>query len=523
MGIVDLEFATGRLVPREAANVMRIALIVLLLLSGTVLFVRIGAEPVTRSSEDRCYDVARNMLASGDLLVPIHDGVPRLQKPPLYYWMSVASARLAGGLTNGTLRIPSALTALVLLLAVLVWAHSIGGWRLSVASVAALAATLQLYRLGRQGTAEVTLALASTAALMLYEMGVRRRGEAPRAGVALATGVAFLAKATVALMTVALPIVADLAVRRKLRAIFTRRVVLWSLVALVIGAAWYVYVLAAVPDAFERFLADVTRPFGIDAGEGSGAKHYHAPWYYLDKLVGAALPASLLLPVVIWAAIRTRFFRGDAGMRFVALTFVTLFLTMSILPQKQKHYLIQVLPTLSILIGDATLRWWDQARPSLLRWLRPAGPLLSVVGVVFVGFVGWFFHVLTRGGIWMAAPLAAMLALFVLAGWFAMRARATAFLVTFFLAWYGVAWSYFAEVRPWREQIVWADENELPLPDEERVLRVAKEQPMLMDLLGVDNDVKRRRDALSRSSSGEAPGPSAPNDDPVSIPHENTR
>lgn len=503
---------------------MRIVLFVLLLLSGAVLFIRIGAEPVTRSSEERCYDVARNMLETGDLLVPIHHGEPRLQKPPLYYWMSVASAHLLGGLTNGTLRVPSALAALLLLLVIFVWARSIGGWRLAVASVAALAATLQLYRLGRQGTAEVTLALASTIALMLYEVGVRRRGEAPRASVALATGVAFLAKATVALMTVALPIVIDLAARRKLRAMLRRPVVLWSLLALAIGAAWYVYVLAVVPGAFDHLLADVSRPLGIEAGEGGGAEHYRAPWYYFDKLVGAALPASLLLPVLIWAAIRTRFFRGDAGLRFVALTFVTLFVTLSIIPQKQKHYVIQMLPTFSILIGAAALHWWDEARPSLLRWLKPVGPFLSIAGVGFVGFLGWFFHLLPRDGAWTLAPLAAVTVLLFLAGWFALRARAPAFLVAFCLAWFGVAWGYFAEVRPWIEQVNWSDENDLPLPDEERLLQVASEHPRLIELLGVDKDVERRLEALSKSPAPEAhPNPPSPSVESTPDTHENPR
>jgi 4-amino-4-deoxy-L-arabinose transferase-like glycosyltransferase len=56
-----------------------------------VLFVALGATPIERTSEKRCHEVAVTMLETGDYLVPYYDGEPRLQKPPLYYWLAAAS------------------------------------------------------------------------------------------------------------------------------------------------------------------------------------------------------------------------------------------------------------------------------------------------------------------------------------------------------------------------------------------------------------------------------------------------
>ena len=36
---------------------------------------------------------AREMIARGDWLVPTQDGIPRLQKPPLLYWLEILSLR----------------------------------------------------------------------------------------------------------------------------------------------------------------------------------------------------------------------------------------------------------------------------------------------------------------------------------------------------------------------------------------------------------------------------------------------
>ncbi|MBV9997492.1 MAG: phospholipid carrier-dependent glycosyltransferase [Verrucomicrobia bacterium] len=54
---------------------------------------------------------AREMVARGDLLVPTQDGVPRLQKPPLFYWLEIASFK-AFGINEFAARLPLALSVL---------------------------------------------------------------------------------------------------------------------------------------------------------------------------------------------------------------------------------------------------------------------------------------------------------------------------------------------------------------------------------------------------------------------------
>jgi len=41
-------------------------------------------------------EAAREMIARGDWLVPTQDGIPRLQKPPLLYWLEMLSLRTFG-------------------------------------------------------------------------------------------------------------------------------------------------------------------------------------------------------------------------------------------------------------------------------------------------------------------------------------------------------------------------------------------------------------------------------------------
>jgi 4-amino-4-deoxy-L-arabinose transferase-like glycosyltransferase len=91
-------------------------------------------------------DVAREMLASGDWVVPSFNGLPYLEKPPLYFWLSTLTLRLDGE----------------------------GEWALRIwSSLSALGTVLLAWRMGRRlhGPAAGVMAgliLASTAGYALY-------------------------------------------------------------------------------------------------------------------------------------------------------------------------------------------------------------------------------------------------------------------------------------------------------------------------------------------------------------------
>jgi len=62
---------------------------------GVALF-KTGELPLIDRDEGRYAEGAREMLASGDWLVPRLFGVPYLEKPPLFFWLTAASCGLVG-------------------------------------------------------------------------------------------------------------------------------------------------------------------------------------------------------------------------------------------------------------------------------------------------------------------------------------------------------------------------------------------------------------------------------------------
>lgn len=63
---------------------------------GTFLFTGLGGYALLNTNEGLYAEIAREMLASGDYLVPHLNGVPYLEKPPLLYWMTALNFSALG-------------------------------------------------------------------------------------------------------------------------------------------------------------------------------------------------------------------------------------------------------------------------------------------------------------------------------------------------------------------------------------------------------------------------------------------
>ena len=84
---------------------------------GAALLATAGAPGLFESTETRYAEIAREMLASRDWLVPHLNGIQHFHKPPLAYWAAGAGMALFGVNAWGA-RIPVALATLISLLCV---------------------------------------------------------------------------------------------------------------------------------------------------------------------------------------------------------------------------------------------------------------------------------------------------------------------------------------------------------------------------------------------------------------------
>src|SRR5262249_23974579 len=106
----------------------RSSILILLLLCGVLFFHRLGERELSSSHEARAAQTAQGLLDGGDWGLPRRfDRRPELQKPPLYYWLVAALARLTGGEVDAwAVRLPAALSALATVLLVYAFGAALG-------------------------------------------------------------------------------------------------------------------------------------------------------------------------------------------------------------------------------------------------------------------------------------------------------------------------------------------------------------------------------------------------------------
>jgi 4-amino-4-deoxy-L-arabinose transferase-like glycosyltransferase len=83
-------------------------LVILIALAALLHVVTIGTGDLYSETEGQYAGAAREMVASHNWLLPTNNGIPRLQKPPLLYWLIIASYKILG-VNEAAARLPVAL------------------------------------------------------------------------------------------------------------------------------------------------------------------------------------------------------------------------------------------------------------------------------------------------------------------------------------------------------------------------------------------------------------------------------
>ena len=234
---------------------------------------------------------AREMLATQQWLAPTNDGVPRLETPPLVYWLIVLSYKIFG-VTATAARLPIALAMIAsIALTFLIGERLAGYWRGFAAGLIHLCSG-GAFLLGRAITPEPVFSAFIAGAIFCAVCGYQRRQfrRAWFAGVWFCTSLACLSKGLEGLFLLAAICLLLSVFFREARLRF-RFLLHWSYLFLfiLIVAPWYIWVQNHFPGFFSRV-------FGWPGDPGLPR------WQFLVLHVAWWFPASILtLPGLFFA------------------------------------------------------------------------------------------------------------------------------------------------------------------------------------------------------------------------------
>ncbi|MFQ5768864.1 MAG: ArnT family glycosyltransferase, partial [Acidobacteriota bacterium] len=321
--------------------------LLVLVLGGCLFLPGLGNHALWNPDEPRYAEVAREMRAGGEYLVPHLNGDVYSQKPPLIFWAMDAAAWFTGELDEVSVRLPSALSGMATLLVVLLL-----GWRLmgpgaAWLSVLVLATCWKIPLQARTGQIDMLLVFLVTLGIYFW---TRAEWE-ERGGFSLlffaAAGLATLAKGPVGLLPPLLSILAFLIVTRspgglrRLRPV--RGLILWAAVV----SAWLIPAgLHGGPAYLQQILfrQNVTRymhPWG----------HQQPFYYFLPVVLADFFPWSFLLPAAAWSALSGSGGKQRRAPLFMVCWVVVTLLFFSVSGGKRTVYILTMYPGMALLLG----------------------------------------------------------------------------------------------------------------------------------------------------------------------------
>jgi len=324
-----------------------------------------AVRPLTDRTEARYAEIAREMLTSGNWLIPTLDQVPHLSKPPLTTWLMAGSMGLLGR-NEVAARLPGVLAflgtiVLVARLAALLTDRKYAAWAAFVYGLSLAPLVGSFYP-----STDTLLAFFETAAATAYVM--HRMGHPQARGwFFLSLGAAFLTKGPPGLLIPTAVILGERFFGPRTAPESPKRLLTWIpgwLCFLVVGFAWYAAVLILRPDTASYWLKDevVGRIFTTRHGRNQ------SPLIYAVTLVLGTFPWWL----VFWNAFKNRRRPWSRGWTPVLMSWVLLPLLVFVCSKSRlPAYLLPLFPALALIAALQTPRVWSQ-EPARWFGIRPA-------------------------------------------------------------------------------------------------------------------------------------------------------
>jgi 4-amino-4-deoxy-L-arabinose transferase-like glycosyltransferase len=355
---VDRCADSGRPRSRRDGKGLDWSLLALISAAALLFFTKLTC-PLQEPQEARYAEIPREMLEQGSWMVPVLDGQPYCDKPPLLYWMVMGSYQIFG-VHDWAARVVPSLAGFLTVLVTYFWGRRTVGRRAALAGAAILCLSARFIYYSRMVTMDPVLTLwvvSAVAAAHLAILGGRLRTSSGSPSClwqwwlisALACGLGVMTKGPVALVLTAFPV---FVVQRIDPRCARPRWSAWTAYgAMVLGVAfpWYAVIAVRQGEFTEYFFwrQNVVRfvaPFD----------HEGPPWYYLPGLLLGLLPWTLLLPGFMRflgrRSVRTAR-RRPAALGFFLAAFLWCFLFFSAAGCKRPAYILPAMPPLALALG----------------------------------------------------------------------------------------------------------------------------------------------------------------------------
>ncbi|WP_182864604.1 glycosyltransferase [Rhodopirellula sp. JC639] len=366
----------------------------LLFVAALFLFSNLGY-PLIDRDETRYAEIPREMLVSGNWILPQLNFQPYYDKPPLLYWLCAISYRVFG-ISEWSARLVPVLAALGTLMATMWFGNRNLGSRIGLYASGVLMLSVGFVFTSRYLLIDGVLTLLTTLSLFsVYEAikpaaGKRTVHPGWWLAASIFCGLAFLTKGPLALVLLLPPLIAFSWLTESYFAPRIRHYCLLFAVVVTITAPWLIAVSMQDASFMNEFF------YRHNLARFAGEFHSRPVWYFVPVLLLAGHPWTFLtIPYISFLSSRAR---SASQNRPPVLGFLMLwsgwcFVFFSVAKCKLPTYLLPMAPALSVMIGHYLVYATRHAATSPREWFarfwsaRTATAATCFAGIGFSAFM----------------------------------------------------------------------------------------------------------------------------------------
>ena len=345
------------------------------IVAAIVFFWGLGSMDLLSLNEGRRALAIQEMVSSGNWLLPHLNGELYLTKPPLLYWLS-SSLAFIWGVNEWTLRLPSALAAIAVLIMVYRYALQQSGKWAALFAVQLLIANLGFAMLGRRAEIEMLLTALCVGSLLSALQYIQ--SQSSKNWIILSyflLALALMTKGPLVILLVTLPLL--------IAAIYSKnphiKAVLLSgrgwLIFLVVGLTWYAIVSWQL--GFDIW-ATIAKRDMLDKMQSESAKPI------LSYLAWIAVDFMLLIGLFL-VGVKEFFkqqFQQSRQLVLLAATILPLII-FSLFSNKHAKYLLPIYPLIAILLAIKLAAIFDAATEAKKKIIVIIALLLPIGFAIF--------------------------------------------------------------------------------------------------------------------------------------------
>lgn len=328
-------------------------LAILGLVFAALYFFRLGSDPLANPDEGRYAEIPREMLATGDWVLPRLDGVFYFEKPPLVYWMNALVFQTFGRSEWAVRSVPAVFGLAGVLLCYAAGRRLYGRMSGLIAAML-LGSSLLYFALSRILILDMVVSVLIAATLFCFVLGVREKPGSRRRiffyGLYACAALATLAKGLIGLALPGAVMFLWLLVFNQWRRLLPFYLFTGALLFLAVAAPWHVLASQRNGDwAWFYFVREHWLRFTTNTHS-----RYQPWWFFVPIVIVGFTPWT----GYAWTAVRESLpgawkrRKAEADTWFLVLWVVFIFLFFSRSQSKLIPYILPIFPAVAVLLGS---------------------------------------------------------------------------------------------------------------------------------------------------------------------------